>query len=202
MFYSATIISALLLGACGDVEDISDENVNTSDVEASVEEEAPKEEVKEESNVSESEVGKMTTLYQNKELNVNVESGTAKATLSKIRYATLEVATDYKSMFGDQDIVTLITIEATAENTVDSTVNFYPDQATLVTDTGQQVDADLWLSDSVGGEFLGVVKKEGSIQWVLKHDENIKKVTLHIDGASDENYNRLSEDLKIEIPFE
>ena len=203
LIYSATIISALLLGACGDVEEISDENVNTSDVEASVEEEAPKEEVKEEeSNVSESEIGKMTTLYQNKELNIPIESGTAKANLSKIRYATLEPLTDYKPMFGDQDVATLITIEATAENTVDSTVNFYLNQAKLVTDTGQQVDADLWLSDDVGGEFLGVVKKEGSIQWVLKHDENIKKVTLHISGASDNNFNRLSEDLKIEIPFE
>jgi len=202
LIYSVTILSALLLAACsGDEAETKEVEVTETETANSANEDV-QEEAQEESEVSESEIGKMTTIYQNKELNTPIESGTAKATLSKIRYATLEPSPDYKSMFNEEDIVTLITIEATAENTVDSNVNFYLDQATLVTDTGQQVDADIWLSDSVGGEFLGAVKKEGNIQWILKHDENIKKVTLHISGASDNDFNRLSEDLKVEIPFE
>lgn len=197
------LLSALLvlLAACGDEgTEPKEVEVNEPNTVDSSNEES-EEEAKEESNVSESEIGKMTTLYQNEELNINIESGTVKATLNKVRYATLEPAEEYKSKFDDEKIITLITIDATVENTVDSTVNFYLNQATLVTDTGQQVDADLWFSDSVGGDFLGVVKKEGNINWVLKHDEDIKKITLHISGASDDNFNRLSEDLKVEIPF-
>ena len=48
LIYSAALVSALMLGACGDVEEISDENVNTGAVESSVEEETPKEEEKKE----------------------------------------------------------------------------------------------------------------------------------------------------------
>lgn len=207
LIFSATLILSLGLAACGDVEEISDENVNAGS--ESVKTEPVKEEVAEveetsdaSGEVSESEIGKMTTIYQNKEISYPIESGTAKASFNKIRYATLEVAPDYKEMFDGQDVVTLITVEATAENTSDETVNFYVDQATLVSDTGQQVDADMLFSDNIGGEFLGAVKKEGNIQWILKHDENIKKVSLHISGASDSDYNRMSEDIKVEIPFE
>ena len=194
LFYAGAL-SALLLAACGS-EETSNENTN-KDVK-----EAIKEEVNEESNVFESEIGKMTILYQNEDLNMPIESGSVKGTLNSIQYATMEPNPDNQFAFNDGETVTLITIDATVENTADSNVSFYPDQATLVTDTGQEVEADSSLSDAVGGNFVGTAKKEGNIQWVLKHDENIKKVTLHISGAVDENFNGLSEDLKIEIPFE
>lgn len=208
LIFSVALIASLGLAACGDVEEITDEDVKSEEVAESTDSTADSEketETKtetEDNNVTESEIGKMTTLYQNKELNIPLESGSAKATLQKIRYATLEPSETSKALFDNQDIVSLITIEASVENTVDSTVNFFIDQAKIVTDTGQQVDANMWLGDSIGGEFLGAVKKEGAIQWVLKHDENVKKITLHINGANDESFNRLSEDLKIEIPFE
>ena len=199
LFYVGAL-SALLLAACGS-EDTSNEDVNKSAEETSAEE-APKEEVKEASNVSETEIGKMTTIYQNEDLNMPIESGSVKGTLNSIQYTTLEPNPDNMFAFNDGETVTLITIDATIENTTDSNISFYPDQAKLVTDTGQEVKADSSLSDAVGGDFVGAVKKEGIIQWLLKHDENIKKVTLHISGAVDENFNGLSEDLKVEIPFE
>lgn len=194
LFYVGAL-SALLLAACGE-EETSNENA-IKDVE-----EVTKEEVSEESNVSESEIGKMTTLYQNKELNMPIESGSVKGTLNSISYVTFEPNPDNKLAINDGETVTLITIDATVENTTDSNVSFYLYQATLVTDTNQEVKADYSLSDAVGGDFIGAVKKEGIIQWVLKHDENIKKVTLKIDSAVDEKLNGLSEDLKVEIPFE
>ena len=199
LFYVGAL-SALLLAACGS-EDTSNEDVN-KDAEENSAEETPKEEVKEASNVSETEIGKMTTIYQNEDLNMPIESGSIKGTLNSISYDTFEPNPDNKLAINDGETVTLITIDATVENTTDSNVSFYPDQATLVTDTNQEVKADSSLSDAVGGDFIGAVKKEGIIQWVLKHDENIKKVTLKIDSAVDEKFNGLSEDLKIEIPFE
>lgn len=194
LFYVG-LLAAFLLAACGE-EETSNKNAN-KDID-----ETPKEEVSEESNVLESEIGKMTTIYQNEDLNTLIESGSIKGTLNSIQYATLEPNPNNMFAFNDGETVTLITIDATINNTAGSNVSFYPDQATLVTDTGQEVKADSSLSDAVGGDFVGTAKKEGSILWILKHDENIKKITLHISGAIDENFNGLSEDLKVEIPFE
>ena len=47
----------------------------------------------------------------------------------------------------------------------------YPDQATLVTSTGEQVEADLFLSDDLGGEIHEGVIKEGNVIFYLERGE-------------------------------
>ena len=47
----------------------------------------------------------------------------------------------------------------------------YPDQATLVTSTGEQVEADLFLSDDLGGEIHEGVIKEGNVVFYLERGE-------------------------------
>ena len=214
IFSAALVLSLTALAACGDEE--TKETTSTEETTATTETEAVEKETVEEDvsepvkeepattdeEVTESELGKMTVHYKNKELNQAFESGTVKGSLNKIQVATLEVAPDYKSMFDDQDIVTVVTAEMAVENTVDETVTFYPDQAILVTNTGKQVDSDMLLSDSLGGDYLGVVKKEGNVIWVMPHDEGITNVAIHIHGASDAEYNRMSEDLKLEVPVQ
>lgn len=209
LLLSAALLLSLGLAACGDDEqDIKEEatpateSTEAKKVETDTTEKPAADSEDKTGEVTESELGKMTILYQNKELNTPVTSTPVNSSLDKVQVATLEVSEAYKETFDNQDIVTIITIEATAENTVDETTNFYLDQATLVTDTGQQVDAALFFSDSVGGEFLGKVKKEGNIIWVLKHDEGIKKITLHVDGASNDNLDRVGEDAKVEIALD
>lgn len=216
IFSASLVLSLTALAACGEEETkettTTEETAATTETEE-VEKEAAEEDVSEpveteeeavatDEEVTESELGKMTVHYKNKEVNQTFESGTVKGSLNKIQVATLEVAPDYKSMFDDQDIVTVVTAEMTAENTVDETVAFYPDQATLVTDTGKQVEADMLLSDSIGGDYLGAVKKEGNVIWVMPHDEGITNVAIHIHGASDAEFNSLSEDLKLEVPVQ
>ena len=204
LIFSAALILSLGLAGCGE---------DTSKIEPEKETETPatdngekSDKEKEESNgvgeTTESELGKMTVIYKDKELNIPANNGPVNATLDKIQLATLETSEDYKDTFDGEDKVTIVTIEASTENTVDETTNYYLDQAKLVTDTGQQVDASLLFSDDVGGEFLGKVKKNGNIIWILKNDENIKKVTLHVSGASNDNFDRVGEDLKIEIPLD
>ena len=204
LIFSATLLLSLGLAACGDELDIKEDATPAAETEKAetktdpADKEASDNEDKT-GEVTESDLGTMTILYQNKELNTPIVSGPVNASLNKVQVAKLEVSEAYKETFDNQDIATIITIEAIAENTVDDTTNFYLDQATLVTDTGQQVDADLFFSDSVGGEFLGKVKKEGNIIWVLKHDEDIKKITLHANGASNGDYTTVGEDVKVEI---
>lgn len=71
------------------------------------------------------------------------------------------------------------------ENTTKDKFTIYPDQASLVTSTGEQIDAPSMLAtDHLGGEIdLGVIK-EGNIIWYLQrgHAADIKWVKLKFSG--------------------
>ncbi|MCA1319771.1 hypothetical protein LC085_07575 [Bacillus tianshenii] len=58
------------------------------------------------------------------------------------------------------------------ENTTEDKFTTYPDQAVLVTSTGEQIDMpDMWVSDSLGGEIDKGVIKEGNVIWYLERGE-------------------------------
>jgi len=203
LLISLTMLMVLVLAACGGNEESTTSSEEPKEEKVATSTEPKKEEVEDEKTdgeVTESEIGKLTVNYKNKELNKTHTAGPMNLAISAVQVSTLEVAEDYKEMFDNQDVVTVVTMDMSAENTTDDTVSFYPDQGTLVTDTGQQVEADLFLSGSVGGDFLGKVTLEDSVIWVLKHDENIKNLKLHIDGPVDTNFNTIAEELILEIP--
>lgn len=56
----------------------------------------------------------------------------------------------------------LISLKVSVENTTDETLAIYPDQGTLVVGS-EQMMANVWVSDSVGGDFYGPVSKEGTV---------------------------------------
>ncbi len=43
---------------------------------------------------------------------------------------------------------------------------------------------------------------EDDVVWVLKHDENIKNLSVHVGSPYDENFDPLGEDFKLEIPLQ
>lgn len=199
---SATAL-ALALAGCNDAETTKedtmpvDTNSNTANEDKKADEKVDK---KEDENVEDTELGKMTILYKNKELDENAESGPMKLNVSGIQLANLEVAEGQEYMFEEKDKVTVITVQMEAENTVDETISFYPDQATLTTDAGDQKDASLLLSDSVGGDFFGKVKKEGNAIFLVDTPaEEIGEITLNISGSSDESFMDLGEKIKMTI---
>lgn len=97
--------------------------------------------------------------------------------------------------------VVSVSIKASAENTSDETINFYLGQAVLTTDTKEQVESDMWLSEHIEGEFLGKVKHSGSNVYILKNSkaEDIKTLTLHVDAPSDGDFSSIGEEVKINI---
>lgn len=97
--------------------------------------------------------------------------------------------------------VVSVSIKASAENTSDKTINFYLGQAVLTTDTKEQVESDMWLSEHIEGEFLGKVKHSGVNTYILKDSkaEDIKTLTLHVDAPSDEDFSSIGEEVKIDI---
>ncbi|MBK3495342.1 hypothetical protein JFL43_10870 [Viridibacillus sp. YIM B01967] len=199
----APMAAVLLLAACGGAE--KETKKESTDVSADAKEQTanPKVDSKEvEKETTKSELGKLTVVYKNKELKKSVKNGPVNLDVNAIQIATLEPSEAYKDSFDGKEKVTIATVEMAVENTVDDTTHFYPDQATLTTDTGEQVEARLILSDNIGGDFLGKIKKDGNVIFVLKSEpEKIGKVTLHIDGASDESYVSVGKDIKMEIPI-
>jgi|GEM_PF-1542686 len=63
----------------------------------------------------------------------------------------------------------VVTVNIRIRNTrINGKFTVYPDQGTLVTSTGEQVSANLWESDSIGGELYEGVTKEGVVVWPLE----------------------------------
>jgi hypothetical protein len=75
-----------------------------------------------------------------------------------------------------------IILNVSVENTSTDTVNWFPDQSTLVTNTKEQLNSS-FDSDQVGGEFVGNVVKTGKIVFKTQSDLNaISSLTYKIDG--------------------
>lgn len=64
------------------------------------------------------------------------------------------------------------------ENTTENKFTTYPDQAVLVTSTGEQIEMpSMFISDHIGGEIDEGVKKEGNLIWELKNKGTAKDIT-------------------------
>lgn len=113
----------------------------------------------------------------------------------------VEPIEEVKSLLDDKDRARLLMIEMEVTNTSDEDVSFYPDQSVLTTNTGQQVDSDIWLSDSVGGDFYGEVTKEGQIMFILEDDgDELEDFTLILDAPhGTESYDSVGEDKRIDF---
>ncbi len=199
------LVLSVGLVACASSDSESDKSADATETDSgndkAKDEEKEKEDKSENENVQESEMGKMTIAYKNKELDENAESGPMKLNVNAIQVADFEIAEDYRDMFEGKEKATVIVFKMKAENTSDDTIGFYPDQATITTDAGDQSDADILLSDEVGGDFIGKVKKEGQVFFLVDTpSKDISKVNLIVDGAHDENFEQVGEQIKKEFP--
>lgn len=199
------LVLIVLMTGCskgGEPEKVSGKNeVNTEDV-ANVDESIEVEEPNDEPEVRESEIGKMTIVNINKEIGEVKESGPFSIQLNKVQVAKLEVDESYKSMFDDKDIVTIVTMEIEVENKDTGTNTIYPAQGTIVTNTKEQKESNIFLSDDVGGDFIGEVIKKGNVIFVLDSDaEEVTSFKYIISGPIDSNWDRIGEDITYEISF-
>ncbi|WP_188455679.1 hypothetical protein [Virgibacillus oceani] len=203
--FAVMVIAGMVLTACG--EDTSDNSEGKAKAESNqsmasddLAENDKTDEANDDEMVQESEIGTLRIAYKNKDLDENAESGPVKLNVSGIQIGDLEVNEDYLDMFDGKKKVTVITLKMKAENTSDDTIGFYPDQATITTDTGDQADAAMFFSDNVGGDFIGKVHKEGDVMFLVDSPaKDIGKVNLIVDGAHDEGFESVGE--KVEMGF-
>ncbi|WP_214820642.1 MULTISPECIES: DUF4352 domain-containing protein [unclassified Exiguobacterium] len=149
----------------------------------------------EEFEVEEDEIGVRQIYMRNSDLGIEEKIGPIIFQINKVQTMRLQVASDFRSVFDDKKEVTLVSFSVVAENTSDETVTFYPDQARLVTNTGEQVDAAFLLSDDVGGEFLGKVRKEGGVHFQVESmPAELTEVRFVVEGPYNDQFNTIAED--------
>lgn len=92
------------------------------------------------------------------------------------------------------------------ENTTEGKFTTYPDQAVLVTSTGEQIEMpDMWVSDHLGGEIDKGVIKEGNVIWYLERGqaEAIEWIKLswdaHVGGDTDWDGERKEYEIELQL---
>jgi hypothetical protein len=90
------------------------------------------------------------------------------------------------------------------ENTTEGKFTTYPDQAVLVTSTGEQIDMpDMFVSDNLGGEIDKGVIKEGNVIWYLERGEAEKiewiKLSFNARQGPEDELENDSKEFEIEL---
>lgn len=144
------------------------------------------------------ENGTSEIFHRLENLTLTQTTGPFKVDVVGVNVARIDFNQEFTDLFGDNP--TLIGIDFRIENTTDDTVSIHPDQSKLVTDTQEQVNSMLFLSDSVGGEYYGRVIKEGTVYFHLKSNApDITNLRLILDGPYDVNFNSIGEQIEFAI---
>ena len=108
---------------------------------------------------------------------------------------------EMKSFLQDKENTQVIILFASVENTEDKKANLYLNQSLITTDTQEQLEPDLLLSEG-SGEFLSAVKQDMTMVYYPQTDvERTKEIVLHVEAPSDENFETIGDELKITITF-
>lgn len=209
-FFSFLLIGLLgaFLVACGsDTTKISGEDeskpAEEKKEEAATSEKKDDEPKEKESNedVQEDDSLKATNTFTNKELGITGTVGPMNYNIPAIQLKKLEpkdqaTADLFEVSIGDT--VHAITIQMTGENTSDDDVSFYLGQATIITNTKEQLEPDMWLSEYIEGDYLGQVKHEGHNVYLLKNStvDDLQTIEVRISAPVNSNFDSLGEDVK------
>lgn len=228
------ICVALVLGACGTngakeepenstqdkegAEEIADTETPAGDQEEQSETSAAEEGEELEESWEDPDIGKITILGAgyNPEADTigmdeplkSIEAGPMKLDIMNVLVFEVEPNEDAKTLFFDEkDKARTIIMEMKVENTSDQDVTFDPNLSVIVTDTGEQVEPDMFMMGDQGGDFLGKVKKEGQTWWLLNDlEKDVKSVKMVIPSPyKTEDLEDLAEEQRVEfeiLPFE
>ena len=109
----------------------------------------------------------------------------------------------------DEEDADVIGVKFTVENTTEHKFDTYPDQATLVTSTGEQVDAEMLLSDHIGGTIDKGVIKEGDVFFYLERGEvdsiewvKLEWMTTDLEAQENEDWDNEYMYHEVELPLD
>ncbi|MEN0643653.1 hypothetical protein MKY91_10895 [Alkalicoccobacillus gibsonii] len=213
---SLGLVSVLSLAACGDsneqeasepaeIESNNTENTNTETDDAEEEIDTAEENSDNdwETQVGETNEDGTLKLLVRSEDPVGIETGPMTLSFPQITVSEVIEWPEELADYYDIEPTGIIQIDMEVSNTEDEDINFYMDQATITTNTGEQLDPDLLASDHIGGEFLGAVNKSGSIRYMLTNSapNEVEWVRILIDAPSDNNYESIGDSIDVQIDF-
>lgn len=185
-FLAVVLSTTLLLSACGATEETKDTKTTA----------------KQSDNIL-SKYGKVTEYYNKQNLSYKATTGPMKFEITGVNVADIKPSEEYSFIFNDSKKAHVIILTLNTKNTTDKEVWFSADHPTLVTDTGEQVDATAHdISKTVGEDFKSSISKNGRVLFFLeKGVKDIKKITLYFEAPVDKNKEPIGKDTKIEIPL-
>ncbi len=130
------------------------------------------------------------------------EDGPIVLNISQVNTAYAELKGELVDYF-ERESMHYIQIDMEVENTSSETIEFYASQATITTNTGEQLEADFWMSDYIEGTYIGEVKKSGSQFFILENSEaeDIEWIRIIISSPSDEDWEDLGEGIDFRVEF-
>lgn len=135
----------------------------------------------------ENDYGQLTLRGYNDET-IETSSGPFDVAISEVEVMDYTFTQETQDLYDVPAESTVVNMNVEATNTSEDTISFYPGQGTLTTSTGNQTEADLFLSESFGMEFVGEVSKEGAVTFVLGETvgSDIDSVRYLVDAPIDE----------------
>lgn len=153
--------------------------------------------------IVETELGTLYLTYREKELDFKAESGPIELTVSGVQIGDLDEAEEHKGLFGKGKEVAIITITMESLNTSNEPISFYPNKAILTTETGDDIEADTFFSDMIGGAYEGEVDTKGDVVFIVDSKaKDIGQLNLQILGPKDEDDKSLGEQIELTIDLD
>lgn len=146
------------------------------------------------------QIGEMT-LVKKLDVNETFTTGSFEIKISTIGVTNIIPNESSKAMFQGKDRATWLSIGMEVKNTSPDTLSFHPNQGVVVVGS-EQKNADLLMSEDVGGDFIGEVIKKGRVLFVLDTlPDEVSSVKYVIDPPfSTTNYTgSLGEKLTLEF---
>jgi len=145
------------------------------------------------------EAGDMTLKAQNEDIET-IETGPFKVDIEQVNAVSGDLNPQSAEMF-DTEQLEYIQIDLQIENTSEEDLIFYAGQAQIATNTGEQLESDMWISDHIEGEFMGGVIQEGTLIYPLERSqaEEIETVRIVISAPQDENWQEVGEEVDVEV---
>lgn len=148
-----------------------------------------------------SDIGTSKIIKRMQDIELIKESGPFTIKITDVQVLDFILFAEYKESFSNKDKLTIITITLEVENSSTEN-NWINPLGTIVTNTKEEAEVDYMLSDSLGGEYTGNNVEKGTILFMLDSvSEDIKKITYFVEGAKDENFDLIGEDIEFEIEF-
>lgn len=149
-----------------------------------------------------SEAGDVTLVSRTDDVGT-FESGPINLTIEKVNGASADLTGEIADMMETEELE-YIQVDMNVENTSEDTISFYASQATLTTNTGDQLEPDMLMSDHIAGEFIGEVNKSGTSFYMLENSkaEDVESVRLIYNAASNENFEDIGDEIDIEVELE